>query len=210
MAIDLNKPIGAAPAASMALPSKTGMNLLVRESKTRGAWKYVLAGLILAALVGLFAKFAVFDVLAQVDLKNAELHAVQQELSAVEMQLANYDEVLDEYRSYTGIANDGALDALAVMDMVGSVIQPSATVTAASTSEGMLVVNVKDISLDDLGKLADTLRSQSMIENVVVTTATDESSSSRAVSEESEGEAANTVAASIQIKLVGTEEEGGQ
>ena len=203
MALDLNKPIGAAPAASTALPSKTGMNLLVRERKTRGAWKYVLAAAALALLVAAFAKFAVVDVFKQIDLKNTELHAAQQELSAVNKQLENYDAVLEEYRSYTGIASEGTVDALSVMNMVGNVIQPRATVTAASTADGMLVVNVKGISLDELGKLADTLRAESMIKDVVVTTATE--ASSKTEGEEAE---ATTVSATLQITLDVVTEEG--
>lgn len=212
MAIDLNKPIGAsaAAAASTALPTKTTMNLLVHERKTSGAWKYVLAGLVLAALVAAFAKFAVFDVFSQVDLKKAELHASQQELSAVQQQLEGYDQVLDEYRSYTGIVSEGGIDALQVMDMVANVVQPRATVTAASTSDGMLVVNVKDISLDNLGKLADILRSEETIESVTVTTASE--TASKAASENSQEEAGleKTVAATLQIVLATSANEGGQ
>ncbi len=208
MALDLNKPIGAAPAASMALPTKKTMNLLVHESKTRGAWKYVLAVAALVLLVALFAKFAVFDVFEQVNLKQVELNGVQQELAGVEKQLDNYDAVLEEYRSYTGITSEGAIDALAVMDMVGRVVQPKATVTAASTSNGTLVVNVKGITLDALGKLADTLRAEPMVESVAVTTATEAASSDK-TGEEAESEADKTVAASLQITLVNAEE-GGQ
>ncbi|MBQ9021418.1 MAG: hypothetical protein IJ113_05340 [Eggerthellaceae bacterium] len=205
MALDLNKPIGvSASSASMALPTKKTMNLLVRERKTRGAWKYVLAALGLALLVGLFAKFAVFDVLAQVDLKRSELYAAQQELSAVQSQLENYDAILEEYRSYTGIASDGSTDALVVMNMVATLVQPRATVTAASTSDGSLLVNVKDITLDDLGKLADALRNDAMVADVAVTTASDISSKS-----EEGSESTNKVSATLQITLSSGAEEGG-
>ena len=207
MAFDLSKPIGAAPAASMTLPTKKTMNLLVRESKTRGAWKYALAAAVLALLVALFAKFAVFDVFEQVNLKNAELYGAQQELAGVEKQLSNYDAVLEEYRSYTGIASDDAIDALAVMDMVARVVQPKATVTAASTSNGILVVNVKGITLDELGKLSDTLRGEPMVEAVAVTTAT-EANSSNKTDEGAESEADKTVAASLQITLASVKEVG--
>lgn len=205
MAIDLNKPIGAPAAASTALPSKTTMNLLVHERKTRGAWKYVLAGLVLIGLVALFAKFAVFDVFSQVGLKESELFAAQQELAAVEKQLENYDAVFEEYRSYTGIASEGTIDALEVMNMVGSVVQPRATVTAASTSDGNLQVNVKGITLDELGKLADTLRAEDMVESVAVTTANE--TTGKAASEEDAG---GTVSATLQITLVSARSEGGQ
>lgn len=205
MAIDLNKPIGAPAAASTALPRKTTMNLLVHERKARGAWKYVLAGLILACLVALFAKFAVLDVFSQVDLKQTELFAAQQELAAVEKQLENYDEVLEEYRSYTGITSDGGIDALEVMNMVGRVVQSRATVSAASTSEGKLQVNVKGITLDELGKLADTLQAEGMIESVAVTTA-NEATGKAAADEDASG----TVAATLQIILVSADDEGGQ
>lgn len=194
MAIDLNKPIGAPAAASAALPSKTTMNLLVRERKNRGVWKYVLGVLALALIVALFAKFAVIDVYDQVAHKQAELSAAQLEHEAVLKQLESYDAVQEEYHSYTGISQTGAADALQVMDMVARVVQPAATVTSASTSDGMLIVNVKGISLDALGKLANTLRSESLVDSVTVANAVDD------------GE---NVAASLVVELLVTPDEEG-
>ena len=199
MAIDLNKPLGAPPAGSTALPTKKTINLLVHENKTRNLWKYALAALVLLGLLALFAKFAVFDVLQQVDIKKTELHAAQQERDAVTAQLENYDAVLEEYRSYTGIATQGSIDALRVFDLVANVIQPKATVTGASTSDDVLVVNVTDITLDDLGKLADELSGNSLVKSVSVTTAVEKSS---------EGEDAKNVSATLQIALVNLEEAG--
>ncbi len=197
MAIDWNKPLGssASSAASAALPSKKTMNLLVKESKRKGAGKYVAGALALALLVGLFAKFAVLDVFSQVDLKRNELNAVQQELSAVQKQADNYDAVLEEYHSYTGVDFRGATDSLAVMDMVAKVVQPQATITAVSVSNGLMQVNVKDVSLDSLGKLADQLRAQEMVETVTVANASDAES--------------NNVTATLQVALSSSDNEGG-
>ena len=204
MAIDLNKPIGAPSGASTSsLPSKTYINLLVHEKKASGLWKYLLAALLLALLVGLFAKFAVFDVFAQVGLKQTELHAAQMELEAAQQQLGDYEATLEEYRSYTGITQGDVIDALDVFDMVAASIQPKATVTAASTSGGALVVNVKDISLDDLGKLADALRAEPLVESVVVDSASD----STAGAEEQEN---TNVSATLRMTLVSAGGEGEQ
>lgn len=196
MALDLNKPIGPSAAASTALPTKRTMNLLVRERKNLAIGKYVLVGLGILALLAVFAKFAVFDVFNQVGLKQLELDAAQQEFSAIQRQLDNYDAVLTEYHSYTGIAAEGSTDALEVMEMIARVVQPHATVTAASASNGMVLVNVKDVTLDGLGKLTDLLRAEPLVENVTVSSATDTN--------------AQSVSASLTITLAQAASEGGK
>ncbi|MBQ9068216.1 MAG: hypothetical protein IJ131_04015 [Eggerthellaceae bacterium] len=175
MAIDLHKPIGAAPAASAALPTKRTMNLLVRERKSSGAWKYALAALALALLVAAFVKFAIIDVFGQVDVKKSELVGVQAERDALDKRLADYEALQDEYLSYTGVSITGA-SAPEVTDMVARVVQPKATVTAINVSDGMISVNVKDLTLDELGKLADDLRAEELVQSVTVTNANDDES----------------------------------
>ena len=207
MAIDLNRPIGQSKGPAAALPSKKSINLLVRESKSHNAWKYALVAFVLAALVALFAKFAVFDVYKQLDLKRAELHAAKQELAAVEKQAEGYDAVLEEYRSFVGTGQDSFVDALEVMDLVASVVEPNATVSAVSASGGMVQVNVKDIALGSLGQLADDLREDPLVEEVSVSAANEEAAGGEGVEADGESAREKSVSATLQITLVAPVEE---
>ena len=155
-------------------PSKTYMNLAIREKKkfdVRGNIPMMVALIVIVALV---MKFGIFDFYARVDAKQAELNARQQTLSALTAELANYDAVMEEYEGYESmsIASEGlqvnALDALALVDRY---VSPSARVASLALSGNTLALNLTNISLDGLGKLASTLYEQEMVANVSVSTA---------------------------------------
>ena len=195
MAIDWNKEITLGGSGQMVLPTKTTMNLLPQQTSSVNVGKIVLwvvLGLLLAALVG---KFGIADRLAAVGDTQAKVDSAQHELDDKLAKLADFEDVQAEYRSYTGNGSeDSGIDALRAMELVATAIEPSATVTAAGSSGNMLTVGVKDISLDAVGRLADTLRAQPIVENVVVIKA-DSSDESN-------------VTAMLQITLDPTAEEG--
>ena len=195
MAIDWNKEITLGGSGQMVLPTKTTMNLLPQQTSSVNVGKIVLwvvLGLLLAALVG---KFGIADRLAAVGDTQAKVDSAQHELDDKLAKLADFEDVQAEYRSYTGNGSeDSGIDALRAMELVATAIEPSATVTAAGSSGNMLTVGVKDISLDAVGRLADTLRAQPIVENVVV------------IKADSSDE--TNVTAMLQITLDPTAEEG--
>ena len=173
MAIDWNKEIKIGGSGELVLPTKTTMNLLPQQSSTSNIGKiilWVILGVLLAALVG---KFGIYDLFVAADNKEAELQTAQQNFESLAAQLSDYDEVQAEYRSYVGIesGDEESIDALRAMELVASAIEPSATVTAAGASGTTLTVTIKDIPLDSVGRLADTLRAQPLVSDVAVSTA---------------------------------------
>lgn len=190
MALDWNKEISfsglkkRAPKPKNEYPTKTYMNLMVSDKATFDLRRNVPLMVLLLIIVVLFLKFGIFDFYARVDAKQAELNAHQQTLSALNAELVNYDTVLEEYEGYESmsIASDGlrvnALDALALVDRY---VAPSARVVSVSLVGNTLTLNLTNISLDGVGKLASTLYGQDMVENVSVSTAATQETASEDV-----------------------------
>ncbi len=180
MALDWSKEISfsglkkRAPKPKDEYPSKTYMNLMISDKKSFDIRKNIPLMVGLVVVVALILKFGVFDFYARVDAKQAELNARQQTLSALTSELANYDKVLEEYEGYESmsISAEGlqvnAVDALALVDRF---VSPSARVASLALSGNTLALNLTNISLDGLGKLASTLYEQDIVANVSVSTA---------------------------------------
>ncbi len=89
-------------------------------------------------------------------------------------ELTNYNSVLEEYEGYESmsITNGGLrVNALDALDLIDRFVTPSARVASISLVGNTLTLNLTDISLDGVGKLASTLYEQDIVENVSVSTA---------------------------------------
>ena len=190
MALDWSKEISfsglkkRAPKPKDEFPSKTYMNLMVSEKKSFDLRSNIPFIVILLIIVVLVLKFGVFDFYARVDAKQAELNAHQQTLSSMNAELTNYNTVLEEYEGYESmsITSSGLrVDALGALALVDRFVAPSARVASLSLVGNTLTLNLTDISLDGVGKLASTLYEQDMVANVSVSTAATQETASKDV-----------------------------
>lgn len=190
MALDWNKEISfsglkkRAPKPKDEFPSKTYMNLMVSEKKSFDLRSNIPLIVILLIVVVLVMKFGVFDFYARVDAKQAELNAHQQTLSSLNAELTNYNTVLEEYEGYESmsITSSGLrVDALEALNLVDRFVAPSARVVSISLVGNTLTLNLTDITLDGVGKLASTLYEQDMVSNVSVSTAATQETASKDV-----------------------------
>ena len=190
MALDWNKEISfsglkkRAPKPKDEFPSKTYMNLMVSEKKSFDLRSNIPLIVILLIIVVLVMKFGVFDFYARVDAKQAELNAHQQTLNSLNAELTNYNTVLEEYEGYESmsITSSGLrVDALEALNLVDRFVAPSARVVSISLVDNTLTLNLTDISLDGVGKLASTLYEQDMVANVSVSTAATQETASKDV-----------------------------
>ena len=190
MALDWNKEISfsglkkRAPKPKDEFPSKTYMNLMVSEKKSFDLRSNIPLIVVLLIIVVLVMKFGVFDFYARVDAKQAELNAHQQTLNSLNAELTNYNTVLEEYEGYESmiITSSGLrVDALEALNLVDRFVAPSARVVSISLVGNTLTLNLTDISLDGVGKLASTLYEQDMVANVSVSTAATQETASKDV-----------------------------
>ena len=181
MALDLGKKmsIGDIKGASRKVkkseyPEKTYINLVQVDRKTIDMRRTVVTGIVVVILLALFAKFGVIDFYARLDAKKAELGAQTAQLTALQTQLSNYNAVLEEYEGYESMSLSGdgmSVNALDALSLVETYVSPSAKVASLSLSGNTLSLSLSDVSLDGVGQLASTLRGQSMVKSVSVSTA---------------------------------------
>ena len=152
-------------------PQKTYINLVQVDRKTIDMRRTALTGIVVVVLLALFAKFGVIDFYARLDAKKAELGAQTAQLTALQSQLANYNAVLEEYEGYESMSLSGdgmSVNALAAIDLVETYVAPSASVGSLSLTGNELSLSLTDVSLDGVGQIANTLKEQSMVQDVVV------------------------------------------
>lgn len=190
MALDWNKEISfsglkkRSPKPKDEYPSKTYMNLMVSDKKSFDLKSNIPLMVVLLIIVVLVMKFGVFDFYARIDAKQAELNSHQQTLSSLNAELTNYNAVLEEYEGYESmsITSSGLrVDALEALNLVDRFVVPSARVASLSLVGNTLTLNLTNISLDGVGKLASTLYGQDIVENVSVSTAATQETASEDV-----------------------------
>ena len=173
-----------APKQSSAYPEKTYINLVVSDKKAMDVRRTVIAAILLAILVALFTKFGVMDFYGRIADKQAELSAQTSELSAMKVRLANYDAVLEEYEGYESmsVGDDGlVVDAMQAFSLIDNYISPYARVASVSMSGDTMTLSLTEITLDGVGQVASSLYEQSIVQNVTVSTATNQQSANEDV-----------------------------
>ena len=182
MALDLKKEIslpfkkgGTSSKGASEYPEKTYINLVQVDKKALDLRRTVPIAILAALLVVLFMKFGIFDFYAQLGAKQAELNTEKTHLVALQSQLSDYNDVLEEYQGYQALSlNEGGLsvDALQVINLVDTCVAPVANVATMSLAGNTLSLSLTDVSLDGIGQLVNTLYQQPLVKNVSVSTAT--------------------------------------
>ena len=169
--LDLVHPKKDGPAGSSAYPSKTTMNLYQGDGQQSDIRKVIVVGVLLFAAIAVFVKFGVLDQLAYLSQKEGELAQQQALVAAAKKGAGNYDELKESYDAYLAQYGSGTIDGIAVLDVVDQRVRNVAQVSNVTLSKGILTITVNDVSLDTVGNLAKDLESQSLVENVNVSTA---------------------------------------
>lgn len=184
-------------------PSKTTMNLAMREVSEFHPKRLVPLLIVLVIAASLFGKFAVADRLAQVGRAQAELSALQSQITQLERATAGFDRVAAEYGRYSVgwmSEEERALvprtDMLAVME---EELMTAGRVLRCSAGGNLFSAEVAGITLDDASRVVEHLYARDGVENVSIYTAT---------TEENSGKAA-TVTFLITLKLPENAPEGG-
>jgi hypothetical protein len=143
--------------SSTNMPTKTTMNLYVPDSHTIDKHRAIPLGIALAVAVGLFAKFGVIDQLARVSQAQAQLAQQQTLVAQADSKLSDYDTVKSEYDTY-------------ILTSGGS------STSAINLKDNTLTLTLSNISLETLGTLSNTLKSQQTVSDVSVSAAQSASS----------------------------------
>ena len=159
-------------------PSKTSLNLCVREESQFSPKKLIPALLIILVLAALFGKFAVADRFAALYEVQAQAAALSNQKASLAAATADYNAVLEEYERYsTDWMNSDemlAVERTHMLDLVESEFMSRCQVRNIVISGNILSVQLGGVSLDDVSGFVQTLYERSDIVNVAVYTASAE------------------------------------
>ena len=164
-------------------PSKRDMNLAMREKPQTNRPLAVLAVLLVIAIIGVFYLFAVRRVLDEVDSAAAAADNAEAQLAAIQEQTAHYDDVLDEYQSYTVVSNamTGTVNPLDCLNLIETQLVDKAQVESYSVADHLVSVQLSGVTLRDVSEIYASLTASPLVSNVQVYTASTQKDSTEQV-----------------------------
>ena len=156
-------------------PQKTGINMNMYEDRNRQAKTLVvgIVGIVVAA--GLAAKFGVIDQYRRLNRAEAAYAQVHGQNAEVQAELADYDKVVAEYRTYSmdWMAGTAAEDTRYVtvnredvLDLVDSRMRTRGTVTSVTVKGSTAVVNMAGMSLNEISEMFDAMEDAPIVKAV--------------------------------------------
>lgn len=164
-------------------PSKRDMNLAMREKPQTNRPLVVLAVLMVIAFIGVFYLFAVRRVLDEVDSAATAADNAEAQLAAIQEQTAHYDDVLDEYQSYTVVSNamTGTVNPLDCLNLIETQLVDKAQVESYSVADHLVSVQLSGVTLRDVSEIYASLTASPLVSNVQVYTASTQKDSTEQV-----------------------------
>lgn len=164
-------------------PSKRDMNLAMRENPQTNRPLAVLAVLLVIAFIGVFYLFAVRRVLDKVDSAATAADNSEAQLAAIQEQTAHYDDVLDEYQSYTVVSNamTGTVNPLECLNLIETQLVDKAQVESYSVADHLVSVQLSGVTLREVSEIYASLTASPLVSNVQVYTASTQKDSTEQV-----------------------------
>jgi len=161
-------------------PVKTSVNLLYKEKRNISILQALLAVVVFAAVLVVFAKFAVIDRLAASGAALRAAEELEETLAEVEKSNSDYQDVLREYQHYYFSAadregEDGAgaayVSSLDVLELLDGELVNRAGIQMVNLTGNVLTVNLTQINLERASVIAKNLSDNKMVREVVVSSA---------------------------------------
>lgn len=154
-------------------PVKQDLNLAQKEQKHRNLGAAAVTAVVLTVAVALFCKFGVVERLEK--LQSAEQSAAQAEalLAQVQGLTARYDDVLEEYRSYTlaHSAMGGGADPMECLDLIEQRLMAHSRVSAFAAADDVISVELSGVTLEEVSAIYAGLMEDRLVAGVQVYTA---------------------------------------
>lgn len=154
-------------------PTKTSINLAMKESHKREYGKAILAAVVLTVFIGVFTKFGVVDRL--IVASEAEYAAATAKSQLMTAQAANqdYDEIQEKYEEYN-LKNSlvsGKTDLQDILGLIEQELMANSMVETFSSSEGIITVKIAGVTLNDISSIFKSLTNSPLVAHVQVYTA---------------------------------------
>lgn len=156
-------------------PSKRVMNLAIREKTMNSLSRVAPTAIVLAVLIGCFAKFGVYDRLHAVDVARQHLYDTQSQLDAFNAANEGYDEIAFEYSRRTDswmTAEESSLRSRTeLLALLESEVFPIAALQNLSVKDNVLSLNLTNVTLEQTSAIVAKLEAQPSVADVTVYTA---------------------------------------
>ena len=156
-------------------PTKVGVNLNMREKRT-GEFITLGIGCAVAILVvALIGKFGVYDQYQRLADAESAYGQVHQEYETIKQELAGYDEVLTEYRTYSmdWMTNSGdskyqyvSVDRREVLDLVENEMMTRGTVNSVLVRNDLVSVSMSGMSLEEISVMFAAIEQHDIVTRV--------------------------------------------
>ncbi len=168
--MQLNKKIG------VRYPTKTNMNLAVRETKGVDRRSVLPIGIFLAIAVLAFAKLAVFDLFHAVDLAEENVRLTQQQLDQMKEANSIYDEVLKEYNESVSLSISSPVIATLSerLEIVNQYLISNAKVESFNVLDDVITAQISGVTLNQVSGIYTALMANEFVSNVQFYTASTE------------------------------------
>lgn len=188
-------------------PQKVGINLNMYEKRMNTNTTFFIGIAAVVLVVGAVAKFGVYDQYARLSAAAETYERVHQEYQKMETELADYEEVLTQYRMYsrdwmTQTNSDEeeeefsyvSVDRLEILDLIDQEMRTRGDVTAVYISGDAVSVGMSGMSLDEISAMFSELEKHDIVAGAALD-----------VAETAENSPASELRFTVNITLKGAE-----
>ena len=154
-------------------PHKVGINLNMREKQTGTVLTLVIGCAAIVLLAGLAAKFGVIDQYRRLSQAEEAYAQVHRQYETVKEELSDYDNVINEYRSYsmdwTGEDDTGLFSNVSrqdVLDLIETEMMPNGTVNSIQVLGNSVLVNMSGMTLARISEMFRVIEQNPIVDRV--------------------------------------------
>ncbi len=174
ISLDFLKDLGKKKTGS-GIPNKKTMNLVILEKGENSKTTDIVLIVLLVVILAVFAKFGVLDQYNKKKAAEEEYVAAQQELEQNKQLLARYEAVFEKFSHYfKAFLSDEELklvDRIQLIDMLDEHLFNVAEMQSISINGNSINISFYDVTLEQVGQLAQDLSDNELVTNVDLQTA---------------------------------------
>lgn len=164
---DLKEKIAAKPSK---YPSKTTINMAACGRNQSTGRTLAIGIALIVVLVVLVAKFCVFDQYARLNKAESNYNSVYQSNQELAEQVADYDQVMLEYRAYSMSfisdeedENFVGVDRKEVLDLIETVMMKRGQVMSVEIYDDTAKVSMKGMNLEEISQMIRSLKTSPIV-----------------------------------------------
>ena len=158
-------------------PTKKTINMAMREESGISIPKLIIGLAIIAVLAFCAAKFGAIDQLNRLNKAESQYNQIYNQNQEMLSSIADYDEVVREYRLYSTdwmdeYGSDATVSRQDVLDMVDNYLASRGTVLNINVSGDTAVVKMSGLTLNEISQIFEELKSCEIVSSAELNTAT--------------------------------------